>query len=77
MINIPGYSGKYSVTEDGQVYSHISNKFLRQGKNSNGYLQVSLYVEGKQYTQRVHRLVLLAFIGPSKLQVNHINGDKL
>lgn len=58
---------------------------LREGKmldlrfNRNGYVIVSLHINGKCCTRLVHRLVALAFIPKiyGKPDVNHKNGDKL
>ena len=58
---IPGYEGKYSATEDGRIFSHVSGKYLKAGKAGN-YLHVSL---GQGNSQTVHRLILLAFVGPA------------
>lgn len=44
--------------------------------NRNGYLEVSLRVNGITVTKRVHRLVYEAFCGCTDLEVNHIDGDK-
>ncbi|ELY6289316.1 HNH endonuclease [Cronobacter sakazakii] len=75
---IPGYEGKYSVTKDGHVYSHLSERFLNPSPDNKGYLRVTLYSDGIQKTIKVHRLVAKLFIpNPHcKPEVNHINGDK-
>lgn len=66
---IPGHE-RYRVTEDGRVYSYITNKWLKPTLGKNGYL--SVHVDGKaRYT---HRLVMLAHTGPSDLMVNHKDG---
>lgn len=41
-----------------------------------GYPAMCVYINGRQKTFKVHRLVLLAFIGPSNLPVDHINMDR-
>lgn len=76
MLDIPGYAGRYSITPDGQVWSHINQKWLRSDVNNNGYHRVKLYGNQGYRKVGVHRLVMLAFVGPSDLQVNHKNGDK-
>jgi hypothetical protein len=32
--------------------------------------------QGKSYTRSVHRVVAIAFLGPSGLEINHRDGDK-
>lgn len=54
----------------------VKGKMLKPRKRSSGYLQVNLYRNGRMRTHTVHRLVMLAFVGPSDLTVNHENGDK-
>lgn len=84
---IPGYEGKYSVTQDGRVYSHsridsrghrCSGRFLNPSPDNKGYLRVTLRSDGHQKTLKVHRLVAQSFIPNPycKPEVNHINGDK-
>lgn len=73
----------YFVTEDGHVWSSISNKFIRELPDKDGYLKVRLsstdLPKGKQHAYSVHRLVLENFCpveGMENLQVNHKDGDK-
>lgn len=72
---IPGYPG-YSVSEDGQVYSSVSGRFLRVQRCSNGYLFVRLGRPSKQ--QLMHRLVAAAFIPnpEGKPHVNHKDANR-
>ena len=72
------YNGRYFVRDDGTVWN-ASGKQLRPGKNSRGYMTVSLYDGSKPKKPKshlVHRLILGAFHSESDLQVNHKNGDK-
>lgn len=73
---IPGYEN-YKVSNHGNIYSEISGRKLKPGRDSYGYMQVCLCKKGqKPLTSKVHRLVLSAFQGPSDLDVNHKNGVK-
>lgn len=46
------------------------------GRDGNGYKTFWLNIDGKNRYYKVHRLVMLAFYGPSTLEVNHKNGVK-
>lgn len=72
----------YYITENGQVWSKKSNKFLKQSIGRAGYFRVTiLNEEGKSIGVNVHRLIAEAFIpNPNpkyKTQVNHIDENKL
>ena len=72
-------NGRYIVFSDGRIKSVETQKFLRPGKNSRGYMTVSLYDGATPRSRKsflVHRLVLSAFLGDSNLQCNHKNGCK-
>lgn len=68
----------YYITEDGQVWSNKTYKFLTPWLNSDGYYCVAIRENGKQYNVRVHRLVAEAFIpNPNNLPiVNHKDENK-
>ena len=69
-----GYEGKYQVSNFGRVWSVVKQQYKNQRIGKDGYYKVTLIAKnGKQKTERVHRLVALAFIpNPDRLpQVNH------
>ena len=79
---IPGFNGKYFVSNLGRVYSAIAHngtgKLLGQHLR-NGYYELNLFdLNNRRTSYRVHRLVASAFIGyiPDEMQINHINGNK-
>ena len=82
LYDIPNYPG-YQITKTGKIWS-LSKKgyhrgiFLSRTLDSNGYLHISLYKKGKQYTELVHRLVLEVFIGPCPegMECCHKDGNK-
>ena len=73
MKPIEGYEEFYDVTDTGEVFSKITNKFLKQSIDRYGYPNVGLVRDKIQTPKRVHRLVAKAFIpNPNQLpQVNH------
>lgn len=77
MKYILGFNRLYSITKDGRVFSHRSNKFLKIGTTNGGYLNTYLYlglgygkcsikVNGKYKRKRkiflIHRLVAAAYL---------------
>ena len=70
---ICGYEGLYSVSDNGEVFSHISSKWLKPSLMNNGYKTVELFSNGKSKRVLVHRLVAKAFLdNPNGLPfVNH------
>ena len=80
-----GYEG-YEVSNLGRVksykYDKNNGKIMKPYKNTKGYLQIDLQLDGRKRENRVHlavhRLVAIAFIpNPDNLpQVNHKDEDK-
>ena len=71
--DIPWYTWLYQASSQGSIKSIIKWKILANCRNAKWYIQVVLYNNKKTRTFRTHRLVMLAFIWPSDLQVNHKN----
>jgi hypothetical protein len=79
--DIPGYEGKYAVSNLGNVKILKTGKILRCGLTRN-YLNVSLFANSARKVFGVHQLVAITFLnhkpdGTHKIVVDHINGDKL
>lgn len=70
---IQGYENLYSIDENGNVYSHRSNKYLKSNDDGHGYLYVNLCYFGQHKSKKIHRLVAETFIpNPNNLPcVNH------
>ena len=68
----------YSITKDGQVFSHKTNRFKKQFVFPTGYVGISLYINKISKNYYIHRLVAETYLTniESKYQVNHINGIK-
>lgn len=87
---VPGFGGFYSVTNDGQVWSHqrtltcsnglvrsAGNKWLKRNLINKGYYYVNLARGNGNERWLVHRLVALAWIendNPLRDEVNHKDG---
>lgn len=76
--DIIGYEGLYTIDIFGNVIRTKDGNEVPQQKNKFGYMNVSLYKNGKQKQYKVHRLIAQAFIPnpQNKEQVNHIDGNK-
>jgi hypothetical protein len=74
---IPGYEGRYEVSDQGRVLSNRTNLFLKPNTMNHGYVCVHLYSGGKQtrVVKTIHQLVALAFVpNPHNCrEVNHKN----
>lgn len=80
MKDIKGYEGLYAVTEDGQVWSYRSQKFLKPyNKSNHGYEKVNLYKDKVSTTYCVHRLVAETYLpNPNNYPcINHKDENKL
>lgn len=82
--DIKDYEGLYQVSNYGRVrsigngYTWKTVRILKQTKQKNGYMFVTLYKEGKQKHSYIHRLVAEVFVpNPYNLpQINHKDEDK-
>ena len=70
--------GKYLISDDGRVFSVLSERMLTLQSNSEGYKRVELVRNGTSRRYLVHRLVAEAFIpNPNNYPlVNHKDEDK-
>ena len=82
--DIPGYEGIYQVSSLGRIkrlrfingkYNFKKEKLIKPVIDG-GYCKVTLCKNGKYKNYPIHRLVLLTFKSDSKLQIDHINGNK-
>lgn len=70
----------YSVSKSGDVWSHVSDKYLKHSISLNHhdkYAKVMLSNNGFKKFITVHRLVAFCYLpkNPEKKYVNHIDGD--
>lgn len=76
MKAIQDFEGLYSVSRNGQVFSHRAERFLKTSENAK-YKTVTLCGKDIRKVEYVHRLVAKAYIpNPFNLpEVNHIDGN--
>ena len=89
--DVVGYEGFYQVSNLGRVKGcermivhfrgglrKLKEKIRKCSKDTDGYLVLDLYKDGKGKFHKVHRLVAMAFceMQNGKNEVNHINGNK-
>lgn len=77
--DIPGYDGRYQVSNLGNFVSitkRSGRKLLKGSFDKKGYIKISLYKNGSRKIVPAHRLVAMAFIPnlDNKPQVNHLDG---
>jgi len=79
MKNVVGYEGLYTIDENGNIFSIVSNRYLSSYVNKAGYLETHLHKDGIDKTKRVHRLIAEAYIpNPNNYEtVDHINRNRL
>ena len=68
--SVPHYEA-YEVSNEGQV--RRNGRVLKMQPGPTGHLSVTLYTKGTKKQAQVHRLVLLAFVGPppSMMETRH------
>lgn len=90
-LPIPGYEGRYEVSNIGRVRSlermatdSLGRQIVIEGRSIKtpqdaGYPHCGLTAHtGRRKTWKVHQLVLLAFVGPrpaGAIHIRHLNGD--
>ena len=74
--DIKGYENMYQAGNKGNIKSLITNRILKASKDKSNYKIVTLCKDGKHSTKTVHRLVAITWLGESKLDVNHKDGNK-
>ena len=62
LADIKGFENEYGATDEGEIYSYKSQKFMNQCFCGAGYLKVTLTKEGIESTLRVHRIIAETFI---------------
>lgn len=80
--SIAGYEGFYSISNKGRLRRECGTHkrrypfIIKLQKDKEGYAIYRLSRYHRERTVKVHRLVAEAFLGTSKLLVNHKNGIK-
>ena len=75
---IPGFSN-YQITSNGEVFSNLTNKYLKSPKTKSGYKHLALTNDWKESKYLyIHRLVALTYLNnPYNFKfINHKDCDK-
>ncbi len=86
-LPIPGYEGLYEASSDGRIMSlhrfnprgqAVGGFTLSAYEDNHGYKKVNLHLMGKRSNRPIHRLVMLAFVGPCPAghEVLHSDGAR-
>jgi len=77
-MEIQGYPN-YLIYEDGRVYSKKFKRYLKAHPNTDGYLRLNLYKDGKLRKFSIHRLLAIHYIAnPHNYpEVDHIDRNPL
>ena len=74
--DVPNYYNLYEANTNGSIRNKKTRKMLKPLSQPNGYKAVCLYKNKVGTRMLVHRIILVTFKGRSKLQCNHLDGDK-
>lgn len=77
--DIKGYEGRYQVSEEGVIWSCLTNRILKPKEDKDGYYEVCLMTQdGRKKTEKIHRLVALMYCEkePGNNVVNHIDSNR-
>ena len=80
--SIPGFLA-YDVSNMGNIRGWSFRRclrkkpYIRKLNKQNKHLQIDLWINGRKYTKSVHRLVLMAFVGPcpENMECCHNDGN--
>ena len=81
-LPVAGFEGSYEISDWGRVRSiarpRVAGGLITARPTVKGYLKAPLWKNNKQHWIAVHRLVMVAFVGPrpTGLVTDHIDGNK-
>ena len=81
---IPNFNGRYLISKCSLIFDNKRERFIHphlSGVPRRNYYQVTLYLDGKKFTKRVHSLMAITFLnhsyGNRKIVVDHIDNNPL
>lgn len=73
-------NSKYKISNHGNIFSEITDKYLKCNSLRGGYKSLTMSIDGKSKAFKVHQLVAKYFLNNkdnNKTCVNHKDGNKL
>ena len=81
---ITGFNGRYLISKEAVVFDVKLNRIIKphfSGVTRRNYHQVTLYLDGKKFTKRIHSLMAITYLnhkyGDRKVVVDHIDNNPL
>lgn len=81
---IPNFNGRYLISKCSLIFDKKKDRFINphlSGVLRRNYHQVTLYLDGKKFTKRVHSLMAITFLnhsyGDRTIVVDHIDNNPL
>lgn len=74
--DVPDTNNRYKANTEGIIFDNKLNKNVPYSKSKKGYLRCHIWINNKRKTIPIHRIIMFTFVEYSKLEVNHIDGNK-
>ena len=72
--SVHGYEDLYEISNFGVIKNKKTGKTRSAYTTKMGYKRIGLSKDNKVVQHLIHRLVMASFVGPSELEVNHLDG---
>lgn len=79
MKDVKGFEGRYAVDRDGNIYSHITKKWLKPQKRGKYHYNQLFTKDGEMMQLSIHRIVAMVYLDnpENKPCINHKDGNPI